>query len=98
MRYLSGLLALVFEVLFQLFDFLQVSGIGGLGLCNLPLLVENLITLTGDPFHVLAADRACTCKNGLIIECQHLVDVVTPEVQGQLFLLLDPQFRYERDR
>ncbi len=55
MPYLSMLFTLMFEVLFQLFDFLQIRSIRCLGFRNTPLLIEDLITLTSNLFHVLAA-------------------------------------------
>ena len=73
-------------------DFLQVGVVGGPGFAYSALLVVSLITINGDFLHVFVADRARAFEDGLIIEFQHFVHVVAPEIERQLLLLFDPQF------
>ena len=49
--------------------------------------------LMSDLFRVLAADRASTFKNGLVVKGQHLVHIAAQKIQSQLLLLLDPHQR-----
>src|SRR5690606_20477092 len=56
-----------------------------------PLLIDAHITITGNLLHAHATDRDSTFEDRLVIKSQHSIDVVTPEVQGQLLLLLYTQ-------
>lgn len=55
-RYLSVLFSLMSKGFFQLLDFLQIRSICGFSLGNTPLLIEELITLMSNFFHILTAD------------------------------------------
>ncbi len=67
----------------QCFQHLQVFSISGVDFRKTTLSIKVVIALMGDLFRTLISQLATALEDGLVVEAQQSVDILTPVVQRE---------------
>ena len=80
------------RLLLDLFQCLNILGIGGNGFLIAAVGIKGLVALVGDAFHLFVADAACIFQHGAVAKFEQAVHVLPPKIQRELLAFLGAQF------